>query len=110
MNRSELDKLSNQLGMASTRLGNKGKYSREIDNLINEYEYGGLEDGFEENPESREQFVEKAKAVLKKYDKNTLQLQDFKIVFQKDVIQIRKKRTSKTKPKRKIVKSVGDKK
>lgn len=104
MNRTELDKLSEQLGMASTKLSNKGKFSREIDNLIDEYEYGGIEDGFEESMEAREDFGKRAKSVLQKYDKNTLQIQDVKIVSPKDIVQIRKKGTSKTKPKRKIVK------
>jgi len=104
MNRTELDKLSTQLGIASKNLSNRGKFSREVDNLIDEYEYSGIEDDIDTSIEAREDFAKKAKVVLEKYNKGELQIKDVKMPYKKDIIQIRKKGTTKAKPKRKIVK------
>lgn len=104
MNRLELDKLSEQLSMASTKLTNKGKFSEEVDDLLDEYEYGGVSDHYEVDTTKREDFAKRAKIVLDKYHKGELKIKDFTIPSKKDIIQIRKKNISKAKPKRKIVK------
>lgn len=88
--KSAADRLADNLSEASFMLAEEGKFSQEVDNLLDQYEYGGIELG--EVPETskiHKDFIQNAEDVLDRHKKGTLSIRPYKTpMTQKDILDI----------------------
>lgn len=105
----QCDKLATRLSELTFMLGNKGEFSPEVDRLLNEYDYSienahmdAMDGDHKKVISMYENFIERAENLIEEYIKGTLTTK--KSIGIKPINIDRKKKTSKAKPKRKIIK------
>lgn len=104
----QCDKLATRLSELTFMLGNKGEFSPEVDRLLNEYDYSienahmdAFDGDYKKVISMYENFIERAENLIESYIKGTLTT---KKSISVERVNIRKKKISKAKSKRKIVK------
>lgn len=100
----ELRRIEEAIDEISSELSEVARFSPELDAWWDEYAYAGYMDEFaKDNPQEAKKLIERGEKILEDYRNNNLRLKKVKI-SSRDVVQIRKKTTTKAKPKRKVVK------
>lgn len=88
--KSAADRLADNLSGVSFMLAEEGKFSQEVDNLLDNYEYSGIESGdIPETSNLHKDFIKNAEDVLDRHKKGTLSIRPYKTpMTQKDILDI----------------------
>lgn len=109
MKKSAVETLAKKLSKTSYMLAEEGKFSSEVDDLLDTYEYSGMDAELPENTKLSSDFIKNAEDVLDRHEKGTLSIRPYKTVkSQKEIIGFRGKKNSKGKTRRPFSKKSGE--
>lgn len=96
MKKGAADRLADNLSNVSFMLAEENKFSDDVDKLLDEYEYGGIESG--EVPETsklHKDFIKNAEDVMERHKNGTLSARPFKVPLdQKRLLDIKYRKKS----------------
>jgi hypothetical protein len=88
--KSAVEKLADRLSGLSFMLAEEGKFSKEVDDLLDTYEYSGMEGDVLEDSKIKKDFIGNSEEVLERHKKGTLSIRPYKNpLTQKELIDIK---------------------
>jgi hypothetical protein len=87
--KNAVERLADRLSGLSFMLAEEGKFSKEVDDLLDTYEYSGMEADVLEDSKLKNDFIKNAEDVLDQHKKGTLSIRPYKTpITQKDILDI----------------------